>query len=109
MKDKIKKDARFLAQWNHDEFWYPATVLDKDKECETGIYVRFDDGDKQWCAEEQLLPIDIEVGDRVHARWNGEDEYFLARVTKVKDDKYALAYDDESEEWTTLSMMRVTR
>ena len=84
-------------------------MIDTDKDSETGIYVRFADGDKQWCSEDQLLPIDIEVSDRVHAKWNGEDEFFAARVTKIKDDQYALTYEDGEEEWTTVEMMRVTR
>ena len=108
-KLKIAKDEQVLAQWNQDEFWYPAIVLDMEKEWEVGTYVRFADGDKQWCSEEQLLPVDIEVGDRVHARWAGEDEFFSAHVTELKDNKYALKYDDGSKEWTTLDLIRVTR
>ena len=109
MKEKFKPGNQYLAQWNHDEFWYPATVLDSDSDRTASVYVRFADGDKQWCEQEQLLAIDIEAGDRVHARWNAEDEFFPARVTKVKDEKYSLTYDDQSEEVTTLALMRVTR
>jgi len=30
-------------------------------------------------------------------------------VTELKDNKYALRYDDGSKEWTTLELTRVTR
>ena len=109
MKNKIRTGKRFLTQWNHDEFWYPATVLNTDKGRKASIYMRFDDGDKQWCNAKQLSAIDIEVGDRVHARWSDNDEFLPARVTKLKDEKYSLTYDDGSEKPTVLAMMRVTR
>ncbi len=112
MKDKVKKGEHLLVQWKHDEFWYPATVLRHDRDLEQCTYVRFDDGDKQWCNLQQMLPIDIEVGDRVHARWNGEDDYLPALVEKVSDDRsdgYQLHFPGKGEEWTPLSMMRVTR
>ena len=108
-KLKIEKGAQVLAQWNWDEFWYPAVIIDVEKDWEAGTYVRFADGDKQWCSEDQLLPVDIEIDDRVHARWDGKDEYFAAHVAEIKDGKYALNYEDGSKEWTTLDLIRVTR
>ena len=114
-QNKLEIKSRWLVQWNQDEFWYPATVLAVDDARESPIYVRFDDGDKQWCTSDQLSPIDVEVGDRVHARWEGETEdeeesgYFRAHVVDVKGDRYGLHYDDGSQCTATISMLRVTR
>ena len=104
-----QKGSRVLAQYTHDEFWYPATILSLVKDVDTKIYVRFDDGDKQWCTREMLLPIDIEEGDRVYAKWHGEEEWFPAHVDKAAGDKYVLKYEDGSEERMTVDMIRVTR
>ena len=114
-QSKIEPKSRWLVQWNQDEFWYPATVLALDDARGAPIYVRFDDGDKQWCILDQLSPIDIEVGDRVHARWEGEPDdeeesgCFRAHVVEVKGDRYSLRYDDGSRGTATIDMLRVTR
>jgi ribosomal protein L40E len=72
-----KVGDRVLANWTHDEYWYPATIQTIDGE---RYYIRFDDGDKEWVTSDFLMRIDIEVGDRVHSRWKGGPYYYPGRV-----------------------------
>jgi hypothetical protein len=65
---------RVLANWTHDSYWYPATVQNIEGE---RIYIRFDDGDKEWTTFDHLMKIDIEVGDRVQCRWKGGAYYYM--------------------------------
>jgi hypothetical protein len=103
---KWKIGDRVLANWSHDEYWYPAfiRVVDGDH-----IQVHFDDGDKQTTTADRLMPLDIEVGDRVHCRWNGGSAYYAGRVARKEDEQIFVEYEDGDEEWTTISCLRVTR
>lgn len=103
---KWEKGSRVLANWSHDVFWYPATIQDIEDE---RIYLRFDDGDKEWTTGDALLEIDIEIGDRVECRWDGGSEYFAGRIAQKEGEKIYVHYDDDDEEWTTISFVRVTR
>lgn len=99
-------DDRVLANWTHDEYWYPATVREVDDE---RVYIYFDDGDKEWTTAERLMAVDIEPGDRVHCRWKDGPYYYPGRVTQIAGEKLHVRYDDGDEEWTTLRCLRVTR
>jgi hypothetical protein len=101
-----KVEDRVLANWTHDDYWYPATIKSMDGE---RIYVHFDDGDKEWTTSDHLMSIDIEVGDRVHGRWNGGPIYYAGRVAQQEGEKIYIEYEDGDEEWTTISSVRVTR
>jgi uncharacterized protein (DUF427 family) len=97
---------RVLANWTHDSYWYPATVQNIEGE---RIYIRFDDGDKEWTTFDHLMKIDIEVGDRVQCRWKGGAYYYIGHVAQQQDEKIYVHYDDGDKEWTTISFIRVTR
>ena len=97
---------RVLANWTHDLYWYPATIQSIDGE---RIYIHFDDGDKQWTTSDHLMNIDIEIGDRVHCRWKGGPYYHPGRVAQKQGEKIYVHYDDGDKEWTTISLVRVTR
>lgn len=98
---------RVLARWFHDPFWYPATIREVDGE---RYYVKFDDGDKQWTPAEFLTQIDIEEGDPVFGRWQAGPEYLPGRVEQIgPEERIFVKYVDGDEEWTTISMVRVTR
>ena len=97
---------RVLANWTHDEYWYPATIRTIDGE---RIYVRFDDGDKEWTTSKHLMDIDIEVGDRVHCKWKGGPNYYPGRVARKDGETIFVHYDDGDKEKTTTNMVRVTR
>lgn len=97
---------RVLANWSHDEYWYPATIRTIDGE---RFYIRFDDGDKEWVASDRMMYIDIEVGDRVHCRWKGGPYYYPGRVARQEGENIFVHYDDGDKERTTISFVRVTR
>lgn len=103
---KWKVEDRVLANWTHDEFWYPANIRAIDGE---RIYIQFDDGDKEWTTSNFLMEIDIEVGDRVYGRWKGGDYYYPGRIGDKKGEKIFIRYDDGDREWTNINMVRVTR
>ena len=97
---------RVLAHWSHDVFWYPAVIRAIEGE---RLYVRFDDGDKEWTTGEHLMAVDVEVGDTVYCRYQGGLYYFPGHVTDQDGERIHVQYDDGDEEWTTVSMVRVTR
>lgn len=97
---------RVLANWKHDIYWYPATIRKIDGE---RIYVKFDDGDKEWTTAENLLEIDVEVGDRVHCRWQNGRRYYSGLVTSKEGETIYIHYDDGDKEETTINKIRVTR
>lgn len=101
-----EKGSRVLANWMHDLFWYPATVQDIEGE---RIYLRFDDGDKEWTTNDRLMKNDIELGDRVQCRWKGGPYYFIGHIAQKEGEKIYVYYDDGDKEWTTISCVRVTR
>ncbi|MCC7493980.1 MAG: DUF4537 domain-containing protein [Fimbriimonadaceae bacterium] len=98
---------RVLCQWSHDLFWYPATV----RQAAPGrVYVKFDDGDKEWTVPERVMPLDLEVGDRVYCRWQGGDEYYPGQVSLAEgSERIHVVYDDGDQEWTTVGFCRLTR
>lgn len=101
-----KVGDRVLADWSNDAYWYPATVREVSGD---RIYVRFDDGDKEWTTNERLMAIDIEPGDRVYCRWQDGRYYYPGRVTQMNSEKIHVQYDDGDKEWTTIGCVRVTR
>lgn len=111
-KQELHPEDRMLALWYQDEFWYPATV--RQIGSATNIYMQFDDGDKQWTAQEDILAMDIEAGDRVHVKWE-DGEYYPAHVLDIKKGHakatpVQVQFEDENQkEDTTLQMLRVTR
>jgi len=39
--------SRVFANWSHNEYWYPATILSFEGD---QVFVRFDDENKEWMA-----------------------------------------------------------
>lgn len=112
-----KVGDRVLANWSHDEYWYPATLRTV---AGSRIYIRFDDGDKEWVTLDRLMSIDIEVGDDVLCKYKGGRYYYPAHILELEGEKICVQYEydkDESpddpsmgeKEWTTISAVRVTR
>lgn len=95
---------RVLAHWSHDSFWYPATVKKIEGE---RIYLRFDDGDKEWTHSEQLMKLEIKSGDRVYGRYKKGPAYYPGYIRNVQGEEIQVQYDDGDEEWTTLAMLRM--
>ena len=101
-----KADDRALVKWRQDDFWYPATIQQVDGE---RLYVRFDDGDKEWTVPDHVMEIDIDVGDRVYGKWQEGNYYYPGKVAEKRGEEIYVHYDDGDKEWTTISMVRVTR
>lgn len=96
--------ARVLAGRQNEAYLYPATVrwLDGDK-----VAVDFDDGDQGWVNAAKLIPLNLEVGDRVFARMPVGHNYSPARITRIEGAKIHIEYDDGEPEWTSAGMLRV--
>jgi hypothetical protein len=101
-----KAGDRALVKWSQDDFWYPATIQQIDGE---RLFVRFDDGDKEWTVPDHVMEIDIDVGDRVYGRWQAGQYYYPGKVAEKREEEIYIHYDDGDKEWTTISMVRVTR
>ncbi len=97
---------RVLAQWvPQDPFWYPGTIQMIEAK---GLEVYFDDGDHASVPPDKVKRVDIDVGGRVFARWQGGPAYYPARVVGKDGDKILVRYDDTGEEEkTTISLVRV--
>lgn len=95
---------RVLGPWEPG-WYYPATIRCVDDDT---IFLRFDDGDKALVPADLLLPLRLEIGQRVFARWDkGPRLYYPARITAVRGEELQLAYDDGRTEHTTVSFIRV--
>jgi tetratricopeptide (TPR) repeat protein len=96
---------RVLGAWP-DGFFYPATV----EAVEPGrCFLRFDDGDAAWVPAGLVTDLDVTVGSRVFARWQGGRVFFPGRVDQQRGQKIHIRYDDGDQEWTSVSMVRVNR
>lgn len=99
---------RILGRWL-DLWWYPATILFLDK----GRYhVQFDDGDRGALLETQMLPLQVEVGDRVQCRPKFEPRlvYKVGTITRVAGEIIDVEYEDgEQETNTSISRIRLWR
>ena len=52
-------------------------------------------------------PINLKVGQKVMARWNGGTRQYPGKIVEVQEDKVFIHYDDGDEEWTTPEMVEV--
>lgn len=102
----IEIGDRVLAPWPGDSFYYPGTIraIEKDR-----VEIQYTDGDMGWVAKEQLSVLDVSVGDRVFARWQGGKGFYAGTVNDKNGDAIFIIYDDGDEEWTTLTTVRVER
>jgi hypothetical protein len=96
--------SRVLATRLDDEFWYPGTV---QQEQDSGWLILFDDGSELSVADDQLLPLQIDVGDRLFVRLPGGDTYSPCLVLRISDEKLNVLFEDGTDEQTSLGMIRV--
>ena len=96
--------TRVLATRLDDEFYYPGTVHQADA---ARWFVLFDDGNECWVGDDQLLPLQIDVGDRLAVRLPGGTDYTVCRVLRREGEKINVQFDDGSDEQTSLGMIRV--
>ncbi len=97
---------RVLAQWAHDQFFYPGEI----RASGNGSYeIRYDDGDSAWVTAEQIASFDITEGDQVFARWQGGKFYYAGIIDEQDGETIHVCYADGDQEWTSVSMVRVER
>jgi hypothetical protein len=99
-----KVGQRVLAQWGPEPFYYPGVVRSIQDDL---LAIQYDDGDRGQVLPEQVLPLDLDVGDVVYARWQGGPYYYPARIERKNADDIFVQYDDGRSEWTTISLVRV--
>jgi hypothetical protein len=95
---------RVLATRLDDDFWYPATVQQSES---SRSLLLFDDGDERWIDQEQILPLAIEVGDRIFVRLPGAGSYAPGFVVGRAGEKINVQFEDGSDEQTSLGLVRV--
>ncbi len=101
---------RVLARWGGDLFWYPGTIF----AVRDGEYtIVFDDQDQAAVPPEDIMPLDVQVGDKVYCRPKFEValRYFPAEVTRVAGEVIDVLYEDseEDERNTSVSRIRIRR
>ncbi|HUE75097.1 MAG TPA: DUF4537 domain-containing protein [Pirellulaceae bacterium] len=101
---------RVLARWGGDLFWYPGTIYSVDD----GEYsILFDDQDQAIVPPEDIMPLNVQVGDKVFCRpkFEASLRYFPAEVTRVSGEVIDVLYEDseEVELNTSLSRIRIRR
>jgi hypothetical protein len=95
---------RILATRLDDDFWYPGTVRHGDDRQQV---VLFDDGEERSIPAAQIVPLAIDVGDRVFVRVPGGGSYTPGFVLRRDGEKINVQFDDGSDEQTSLGMVRV--
>lgn len=102
-----KAGDRALVHWSRDEFWYPATIVQKDGD---RYYVRFDDGDKEWTDASRIREDDVREGERVSVSRAGPQEgYVPATVVKRDGRNITVRFENGARMTTTISRVRVVR
>jgi hypothetical protein len=94
---------RVLGRRSSEDYWYPGTI----RHVQDGrFYVIFDDGEDALLTEEHLRPLRLEVGERVLARREAEQDYQPARVAEQAEDRVLLEFEDGTSAWTALGLIR---
>jgi hypothetical protein len=95
---------RVFAYWESDEYYYPANVTEVDGD---NVYVRFDDQSEAWINYEYALAYEVEVDYDIECKWSQDGQYYSAKVLAVKDDQVQVRFEDDNEEWASLSSVRM--
>jgi hypothetical protein len=97
---------RVLARWGGDLFWYPGTIFAIEDD---GYKILFDDQDQAVVPSSDVMPLEVQVGDKVLCRPKFEPSlrYFPAEVTRVAGEVIDVVYDDSEEEELNTSVSRI--
>ncbi len=93
-----------LANWSHDDYWYPGTIIEVDR---GEFHIQFDDGDREWLPADSLVEENLGIGSVVYANWKVAGTYYSGKITERIGDVIWMHYDDGDEEWTTIAFVRV--
>lgn len=103
----MNRGDRVLAWWPGEaEWWYAGTVVNADG---GSVEVQFDDSLRADLAPDQVKPLSLGPGARVHVRWRGGESYYPGRITESRGGACFIQYDDGDTEWASTSAMRVNR
>ncbi len=97
---------RVLARWGGDLFWYPGTILTVRE----GDYsILFDDQDQAVMPPSDIMPLEIQPGDKVLCRPKFESalRYFPAEVTRVAGEVIDVLYEESEDEELNTSVSRI--
>jgi hypothetical protein len=102
---RAEDGMRMFCRWEPDGLFYEITV----EKTENGkSFVRYTmDGTTEWVPDYRLGKLNIEVGDRLEARWWKDKLFYKATVTARDGDKLTIRYDDGTNEETTISLVRL--
>jgi hypothetical protein len=100
---RLRVGDRVFAPWEA-HFLYAGTV---DQIQGGEAHVSFDDGDRGWVRLEQLRPLEVRPGLRVHGRWKMGAAYYPGEVVAVEGEAVRIHYDDGDREWARLAALRV--
>ncbi len=96
--------ARVFANWDQDEYYYPATIIDlRDSEA----YIVYDDFTREWVPLSSLEPDTIGEGARIQVLWNGDEYYHDAVILQRLGFAIHVRYEDDTEEYTTIAHIRI--
>jgi hypothetical protein len=104
-KQGWKSGDRVLAPWI-DAYFYAGSIRRMEgASCE----IVFDDGEVAWVESANLRRPDIVKGSQVFCRFHAGPYYMPGKVRQQNGEKIQVEYDNGEKEWTTISMVRVTR
>jgi hypothetical protein len=102
----FREGDRVLAPWEPSWF-YPGILRTIDGDT---AFIKFDDGDRALVPMADLMPLQLEAGARVFARWNqGPKTYAPATLVAINGEIIDIRYDDGRAERTTVSFIRIPR
>jgi hypothetical protein len=96
---------RVIAQWPPEmEWWYPGVIV---FESAGEIEVQFDDGGRSPLNPGQAKPLEIPLGAKVQARWQGGQAFYSGKIDDRIGQAIHISYDDGDQEWTSFSLIRI--
>ena len=100
-KCNIRVGDTVFGNWLNRGLYYQGMVTSRDGD---RIHILYDDGDEEDTTIGALrmkleCPDAKEVGCRVFARWSPDGYWYSGTVKDVKDGKYLIKWDDQTETW----------
>src|SRR5579884_2599055 len=98
------KGDRVLAWRAPGKFWYPGVIrhIQEDR-----YFIIYDDGEDGFVKEKEMMPFQLEVGDRIYASPTGDREYEPARIVDKQEDRLQLQYENGAFAWAPTGHIRI--
>jgi hypothetical protein len=103
---------RVLALWEPDNYWYSGTITNING---GRFEIKYEDGQRMWLTEENIMLLGYRVDDPVECRWKGQNLYYVAHILKIDGNNITVQYDCDSspngpslgeKEQTNIEMLR---